>query len=77
MKTKIYELIGQRPNHPLFGQPRYVGKTIRPLRIRLQGHLCNAKNHIYENNYRQHWLRKCINSNSIPKINLIIEVTRT
>jgi len=65
MKTKIYTL-----NAP-DGEIRYVGKTIQPLKTRLQAHLNAAKR---GKNHRCNWIRSLLKKNDSPIIHLLSEV---
>lgn len=67
MKTKIYTLCG--PD----GRVRYVGKTSRPLALRLTQHVYIARK-IAHVHHRDNWIRSLIAKGIRPVISLLIEV---
>jgi hypothetical protein len=66
MRTKIYALRDETRF------VRYVGKTIKPLEERLQGHIRDALQGI--KNHRCHWIRSLLSKKIKPIIALITEV---
>lgn len=66
MKTSIYCL--RDDNRAL----RYVGKTTKPLQIRLKGHLKEARHG--SKNHRCDWIRSMMRRGATPLIDLITEV---
>ncbi len=64
--THIYTL-----SDPITNEIRYIGKTVKPLNIRLADHLYSVNR---ENNYRTNWIKSVINKKCIPKIELIESV---
>lgn len=64
MKTAIYSL-----RDPRTGMTRYIGKTIRPLRIRLSQHLSSARRG--EDTHRARWTRELFGLGMEPRIDLI------
>lgn len=63
--TRIYSL-----SDPDTGEIRYIGKTVKKLNKRLQGHIWAIKR---EKNHRTNWINSIINKNKIPVIKLICE----
>ena len=66
MKTKIYALRDETR------YLRYVGKTSRSLKERLQGHLLSARKGA--KNHRCAWIRSMFKRGFLPTITLIAEV---
>lgn len=68
LETIIYGLCEPRPNHPRFGQVRYVGKTKHKLADRLSGHLKER-----HSNRRTVWIARCMADGYVPAI---VEIQR-
>lgn len=66
-KTKIYIL-----RHPVTSEIRYVGKTVRPLSLRLSNHISEAKNRPGNRRYVLSWIKGLLPLS--PAIELICEV---
>lgn len=65
---KIYLLID-----PTSGEPRYVGKTVVPLRRRLKKHITECLAGKEGHTYKNRWLKKVLDAGKVPKIELIRE----
>lgn len=65
MRTKIYVLVDPRD-----GAIRYVGKTSKPLDVRLRGHISEAR----KGSHRGHWILLLKSLGLVPIIRLVTEV---
>lgn len=65
MQVSIYGLTDPRTN-----QVRYVGKTVQPLKLRLQQHIFPARTH-RQNHARAQWIRALIEQGLKPEIVLL------
>lgn len=65
--VKIYAII-----HPITEEIKYIGKTVKPLGIRLSEHLFESKSATCKT-HKHNWILKCINEGLRPKIILLEE----
>lgn len=65
MLTNIYSISAVN------GEPRYIGKTVKKLSVRLGQHLRDAKKKSRKNRYVYNWLRKLIGQGGKPHITLL------
>lgn len=64
-ETNIYALVDPRTPTVI----RYIGKTIKPVRVRMQEHVADAKRG--KQNYRCNWIRKLIADGVRPMVILL------